>query len=287
MASIASFSGKPTLGNVNSSPPFSFKASSDVRGDYGSRPTVSALQNPTLHNSVPETMVNSTARAPLFVRPFTRGYEKQYSEGDILFVKRGDERAARQHFVVANLPVLNNILRTEKDGDDLKYRDTRTEGGSSGTEGGSSAIDKILEDWNYFGILNNDMDTGSKWQRLLNVNVRGRSRVARLWSPEKKNHLRKGDQVWISFVKRDPQDTIQSFLNPNGIREAHPAKTPFFEAVPTMDCCEDFKQASMSFPVGIVSQVTLKKPSSSSLTMARYVTETCKSLERIEVLMRI
>lgn len=278
MASIASFSGKPTLGNVNSSPPFSFKASSDVRGDYGSRPTVSALQNPTLHNSVPETMVNSTARAPLFVRPFTRGYEKQYSEGDILFVKRGDERAARQHFVVANLPVLNYILRTEKDvNGTLKYRDTR----------GSSAIDKILEDWNYFGILNNDMDTGSKWQRLLNVNVRGRSRVARLWSPEKKNHLRKGDQVWISLVKRRGSAAIQSFLNPNGIREAHPANTEFFEAVPTMDCCDDFKHASMSFPVGIVSQVTLKKPSSSSLDMAKYVTETCKSLERIEVLMRI
>ena len=84
MASIASLSGRPTLGNVNSSPPFSFKASSDVRGDYGSKPTVAALQNPTLHNKVPETMVNSTARAPLFVRPFTRGYEKQYSEGDIL-----------------------------------------------------------------------------------------------------------------------------------------------------------------------------------------------------------
>jgi len=278
MASIASFSGKPTLGNVNSSPPFSFKASSDVRGDYGSRPTVSALQNPTLHNSVPETMVNSTARAPLFVRPFTRGYEKQYSEGDILFVKRGDERAARQHFVVANLPVLNYILRTEKDvNGTLKYRDTR----------GSSAIDKILEDWNYFGILNNDMDTGSKWQRLLNVNVRGRSRVARLWSPEKKNHLRKGDQVWISLIKRGGSAAIQSFLNPNGIREAYPANTEFFEAVPTMDCCDDFKHASMSFPVGIVSQVTKKKPSSSSLDMAKYVTETCKSLERIEVLMRI
>ena len=281
MASIASFSGKPTLGNVNSSPPFSFKASSDVRGDYGSRPTVSALQNPTLHNSVPETMVNSTARAPLFVRPFTRGYEKQYSEGDILFVKRGDERAARQHFVVANLPVLNYMLRTEKDGDNLKYRDTRS------VRGGSSAIDKILEDWNYFGILNNDMDTGSKWQRLLNVNVRGRSRVARLWSPKKKNHLRKGDQVWISFVKRRGSAAVQNFLNPNGIREAHPKDTEFFEAVPTMDCCDDFKHASMSFPVGIVSQVTLKKPSSSSLKMAKYVTETCKSLERIEVLMRI
>lgn len=270
MASLASFSGKPTLGNVNSSPPFSFKASPGVRGDYGSRPTVAALQNPTLHNSVPETMVNSTARAPLFVRPFTRGYEKQYSEGDILFVKRGDERAHRQHFVVANLPVLNYILKTEKDGDTLKY----------------DSIEAIMEDWNYFGILNNDMDTGSKWQRLLNVNMRGRSRVARLWAP-KKGNLRKGDQVWISFVQRAGSEAIQTFQNPNGIRESLARRTSYIEVVPSMDCCDVFNEALMSIPVGIVSQVTLKKPITTSLTTARYVTETCKSLERIEVLMRI
>lgn len=270
MASIASLSGRPTLGNVNSSPPFSFKASSDVRGDYGSKPTVAALQNPTLHNKVPETMVNSTARAPLFVRPFTRGYEKQYSEGDILFVKRGDERASRQHFVVANLPVLNYILKTEKDGDRLKY----------------DSLGAILNDWNYLGILNNDMDTGSKWQRLLNINVRGRSRVARLWAPNK-GRLRKGDQVWISFVQRPGVDRIQTFQNPNGIRESMDRNTVYIEAVPTMDCCADFNGALASIPVGIVSQVTLRKPITTSLTTARYVTETCKSLERIEVLMRI
>ena len=142
MASIASMKGNPTLGNVNSSPSFSFKSSPAVRNDYGSKPGVSALMNPTLHNNVPESMVNSTARAPLFVRPFTRGFEKSYSEGDILFVKRGDERSApRQHHVVANLPVMNYILRSEKDTNGALVYDS---------------VDKILEDYNYFGILNNE-----------------------------------------------------------------------------------------------------------------------------------
>ena len=48
-----------------------------------------------------------------------------------------------------------------------------------------------------------------------------------------------------------------------------------------------FTDALMSIPIGIVSQVTLKKPITTSQQTARYVTETCKSLERIEVLMRI
>jgi len=196
MASIASFSGKPTLGSVNSAPPFSFKSSSAVGRDYGSKPSVSALMNPTLHNNVPEPMVNSTARVPIFARPFSRGFEKHYSEGDVLFVQRGDERASmtKHHGsqnVVANIPVLNYLLRTTKIGgtdeatkDKLKY----------------DTVDKVLSAFNYFGIMNNDMDTGSKWQRLLNVNVRGRSRVARMWKPME-GRLKRGDQLWLAFVE--------------------------------------------------------------------------------------
>ncbi len=273
MASIASLTGTPTLGNVNSQPSFSFKASPSVRGDYASRPSVSALQNPTLHNSVPEQMVNATARAPLFVRPFQQGFEKQYSEGDILWVQRNDARQSANMNIVANLPVLNHQLRSAQDQDgNLKY----------------NTIQKIENDWNYFGILNNDMDTGSKWQRLLNINVRGRARVARLWSPAR-GRLRKGDQVWISFMKRTSPDISsgKTYQNPNGINEPMLEGQTFFEAVPTMDCCDDFKNAVLSIPIGIVSQVTLKKPVTTSQTKARYVTEACKLLERIEVLMRI
>lgn len=281
MVSIASLSGTPGLGNVNSNPPFSFKSSSAVGSDYGSKPGVSALQNPTLHNNVPETMVNSTARAPIFVRPFTRGFEKHYSEGDILFVQRGDERAAQtmhhgSHNVVANIPVLNHILRTTlvggngSDAERLKY----------------DTVDKVLDNFNYFGIMNNDMDTGSKWQRLLNVNVRGRSRVARMWKPPE-GRLKRGDQLWLAFMVRPAQDKIQTFRGPNGVREAVPRNTQFVEVVPTLDCCSDFEEAEYLIPIGIVSQVTMKTPSRVQLNDARYVTEKCKLLERIEVLMRI
>jgi len=236
--------------------------------------------NPTLHNNVPEPMVNSTARVPLFARPFSRGFEKHYSEGDVLFVERNDERAAMtkhhgSHNVVANIPVLNYLLRTTKvggsgtDKDNLKY----------------DTIDKVLDSFNYFGILNNDMDTGSKWQRLLNVNVRGRSRVARMWKPPE-GRLRRGDCLWLAFVSKRTTK-IQTFEGPSGVREAFPVTPVYFEVVPTMDCCEDYKKASYLIPVGIVSQVTMKSPIRGVLKSACHVTEKCKLLERIEVLMRI
>ena len=78
---------------------------------------------------------------------FTLGYEKQYSEGDLLFVKRGEHSNMN---VVANLPVLNFLLRKTDENGNLEI----------------DSVEKLQKKWNYYGILNNDMDTGSKWQRL-------------------------------------------------------------------------------------------------------------------------
>jgi len=261
------------MGSVNSASPFSFGSSSAVGADYSGRPSVNALQNPTLHNSVPEVMVNSTARAPLFVRPFTRGFEKQYSEGDVLFVRRDDSRAASTHNVVANIPVLNHLLRTTKvdnKSDELKYK----------------TIDQVLLDWNYFGVLNNDMDTGSKWQRLLNVNVRGRTRIARLWQPDDNRRLTRGDMLWLGFLEKSVTKNT-AFFGPNGMREPMKRDTKYIQVRATMEGCDDFDEAGHLIPVGIVSQVTMKKPNQVVIEKAHSVTEICKGLERIEVLMRI
>ena len=273
MTSVSFMKGTPTMGSVNSAPPFSFGSSSAVGGDYNGRPSVNALQNPTLHNSVPEAMVNSTARAPLFVRPFTRGFEKQYSEGDVLFVRRDDSRASSTHNVVANIPVLNHLLRTTKvdeKSSKLKY----------------DTVEEVLKDWNYFGVLNNDMDTGSKWQRLLNVNVRGRTRIARLWQPDGNSRLTRGDVLWIGFVQKTVTKN-KVFFGPNGNREPMQKNTTYIEVRATMEGCKEFDESTHLIPIGVVSQVTMKKPNKVVIDNAHSVTEICKGLERIEVLMRI
>jgi hypothetical protein len=277
--------GMPTSGDVNSSAPFSFGASSAVGADYGSKPSVNALRNPTLHNSVPESMVNSTASVPLFVRPFVEGFEKGYSEGDILFVERNTKSRDCRHNTVANLPVINHLLRTSlrpsknNDGtDELKYQ----------------KLEEVLANFNYFGILNTDMDSGSKWQRLLNINVRGRSRVARLWKPEN-GYLTKGTVLYLGIYKVDPTGVSLTSMKPNGQRQIVTGTQHYFQVRATLECCREdkqnmgnvFRKAKHLIPIGIVSQVTLKRPNTQAILDGHVNTESCKSLERIEVLMRI
>lgn len=280
--------GNPTSGNVNSSAPFGFGASSDVKGDYGSKPNVNALLKPTLHNNVPESMVNSTASVPLFVRPFSSGFEKGYSEGDILFVERNEKSRDTIHNCVANLPVINYFLRTHivKKGDPEVVEGKKTAGDLK-----YKTVQDVLDNWNYFGILNTDMDSGSKWQRLLNINVRGRTRVARLWKPPQENgHLHKGTCVYLGLFEVKHDAAVRT-KDPNGNMEMTSGSYLQFKA--TLECCNNekmgnmFGQAKYLIPIGIVSQVTLKSPSDQAISNGHKVTEACKSLERIEILMRI
>jgi len=273
----------PGRGDVNSSPPFSFQSSIGIKRNYASLPSVAALQNPSLHNRVPEPSVNSTARAPIFARPFKREFEKRYAEGDLLFVQEDGRAANGNQNVVMNLPVLNYSLKTQtRAGGGLRYQ----------------SLDDIL--WgdqaiHYYGIMNNDMDTGSKWQRLLNVNVRGRSRVARLWQPDLgAGQLKRGQILYLGLFKRR-EETVQSksFEDPNGARYPLDGGLEYYEARAILECCDDardpnaFSKAEHVIPVGVVSQVSMRKPSKSSIDRAHQTSEACKTLERIEVLMRI
>lgn len=275
--------GMPTSGDVNSQQPFGFSSASAVGADYGGKPNVNTLMRPTLHNSVPESMVNSTASVPLFVRPFTRKWEKNYSEGDLLFVEKNMKHGLQQHHnCVANLAVLNHILEDTTVGENSRERKY-------------SSVDEVLKHWNYFGILNTDMDTGSKWQRLLNINVRGRSRVARLWKPPQKiGHLTKGECLFLGFFSEENPN--EKRLKPDGQKYTSNNTGPYIQVKACLSCTGDnaiyrmgnnIKDAQYVIPIGIVSQVTLKSPSDTTIQLGHQSTEASKSLERIEILMRI
>ncbi len=263
---------------------------SNVASRKRSLPTVASLQNPSIHNSVTELQTNSTAAAPLFCRPFQNGFEKEYDEGDILFVKKEDAKgASRNHLhVVANLPVLNYILRTS--------RETNSDG-SMGARTYQS-VDKIVENWNFFGVMLNDMQGGSRYQRLLNVTVRGRCRIGNLWSTDAfKNfgnkRIKKGQTLWLG-LKRKNHSSPETVLTPDGGRDLEQitdagveGREPYFEFVPVLEGESDFEDCLYSIPIAIVHHMPFKNTPRKRQQTARYVTEEGKLLERMEVFVRI
>ena len=148
-------------------------------------PTVANLSNPDLTSVTPGTQTNMAVNVPIMCRPWSRGFQNKYAEGDILFVHIGAEHSSSMKRV-ANLPVLNYCLTTvgKEEGKEEK--------------GGPAAKQKLsnLNNWRFFGVLTSIMDTGDQ-QRLFGVTVQGRASVKNYWANEKK--LSPMDKLYLGY----------------------------------------------------------------------------------------
>lgn len=252
-------------------------------------PTVQALQTPDLRTSTIELQVNSTAAAPIFCKPFLRQYEKQYGEGDLLFVKReGSTNHQKNLHLVANIAVLNYLLRTETAGGQGDSKVRRY-----------SSLKNVKKDWNWFGIMLNDMDTGSRFQRLLNVTVRGRCRLPNYFSTDGgkrfgENSVKKGEIVYIGFKKqthdeatlvRCPDGSYEMVQATDNAEGADNVNKPYYQAYPVLE--QDVGKFELCIPIGVVSQVPYRNVSIDRRLAARLVTSQNKLLDMMEVFIRV
>lgn len=292
-------------------------------------PSVQSLQNPSIRASVTDLQTNSTAAAPLFCKPFQKEWEKKYDEGDILFVKAEDVSVnSRNRFhTVANLPVLNQLLRTTRDIEPGGQRGKRT------YRADAEGFRNLMEHWHFFGVMLNDMDTSSQFQRLLNVTVRGRCRLPNYWSHDAgrafgphggNKELKKGQIVWIGFIRThvgdaptttgNPGDPILSKdvggyqmqaplqYEPDGAR-TYVQKTgttkgeeAYWQAIPVLERTDpqgkgsgnkDFDRCVHKIPIAVIHHLPFKNQPLKRQIKARQVTDAGKLLDRMEVFVRI
>tara|TARA_E500000331_G_scaffold234559_1_gene224742 strand:+ start:29947 stop:30900 length:954 start_codon:yes stop_codon:yes gene_type:complete len=281
-------------------------------------PSIQSLQNPSIRASVTDLQTNSTAAAPLFCRPFQKEWEKKYDEGDILFVKAEDVsvNSRNQFHVVANLPVLNQLLR--------ETRDVGVGGiqGKRRYRADAEGFNNFKKDWHFFGVMLNDMDTGSQFQRLLNVTVRGRCRLPNYWSNDAgaafgafggNRELKKGQVVWIGFIKHEIGAGGEVLFEPDGARklvnETNPGRIgnePYLQAIPVLEPDnwggpasgtyarrgqvggnKKFEECLHKIPIAVIHHLPFKNTPVKRQVKAQQVTDTGKLLDRMEVFVRI
>lgn len=64
-------------------------------------------------------------------------------------------------------------------------------------------IQDFMRKWRFMGIILTDMDLSSKYQKLFNLNVRGRSRVFNTWTTRLDSQFSKGGQARDKVLKND------------------------------------------------------------------------------------
>nr|WP_292968349.1 hypothetical protein [Allomuricauda sp.] len=211
--------------------------------------------NASHHTAVFHPAVNSTANYPMFCGAFSRNWQTGYTEGMPLFICRqhresNDKRGTLtgrhvSHNLLASIPVLNYYLtlgscdqafidnmvkKYNLNRALIPYPTVRTTEQKPGTERNytqseeyESFIDDFNKKWSFIGIIKNDMDLKSRYQKLFNITVRGRCRSFNLWTTrisskysrsEARDRVGKGDDLYLT-LKRVPIDN-DTFKLPDG-----------------------------------------------------------------------
>lgn len=213
---------------------------------------------PTVHNNVFHLAANPNATYPLFCGAFSTNWQTGYCEGMPLFINlqhspNKDPRTTltgrhQSHNILASIPVLNFYLTIGSSNNAFvqrfvkKYQinqalipsvDETSQEYRNRTVGMSDEDKKRIKDemfiedfvakWRFMGCILTDMDVSSRFQKLFNLNVRGRSRVFNLWTTringqyERKmarDRVQKGDTLYLSLKKVPVDDT--TYLQPDG-----------------------------------------------------------------------
>ena len=84
-------------------------------------------------------------------------------------------------------------------------------------------IENFAAKWRFMGVILSDMDVSSRFQKLFNLNIRGRSRVFNLWSTREngklerktaRDRVQKGDTLYLCLEKVPVDET--TYLQPDG-----------------------------------------------------------------------
>ena len=85
-------------------------------------------------------------------------------------------------------------------------------------------VEDFNKKWAFMGVILTDMDLNSRYQKLFNLNVRGRSRIFNVWNSKsaatnsmhgRRDNVQKGDELYFTLRKvvKDPSST---YLTPDG-----------------------------------------------------------------------
>lgn len=220
------------------------------------------LQAPSVRNTVFSPAANANATYPLFCGAYANEYQKGFAEGIPMFINMQQNKSFGErgtltgrhtsHNILASVPVLNFYLTMgscdeafvrqfvkkyslnealiphEPSDEEIQQMYGRKDGTALSSEEMEEARDlEFIKDfqrkWRFMGVILNDMDTASKYQKLFNLNVRGRSRVFNMWNTRMesrgsrtsaRDRVMKNDKLY--FVLRKVKIDELTYKQPDG-----------------------------------------------------------------------
>jgi hypothetical protein len=179
------------------SAPFQAKPGAGPSSGKGSgAPNFQEFLNPNLSNAARSGMGNGVVSYPFLTRPFRSGGGVP-AEGEPVFTIRQSAKKAGAGFLITALPL--TYLNTKL------YEAAATRSAAGGPLTGNNlatALDRINSaegdgTLSFLGVMRNEAIAPSRHQKLINVDIRGRSRIRNYWHRD----IRGGTKLYL-ILKR-------------------------------------------------------------------------------------
>jgi hypothetical protein len=197
------------------------------------------LAKPSVHNTVFHPAANSNATYPFFAGRYTNDWQKGFVEGMPMFVNMEHNRTFSDsrgtltgrhtsHNIMASIPVLNFYLTIASTEANFarkfiqKYslnealipivptdEEVKAKHGQNLNDDSikylkdEMFIQDFMAKWRFMGVILSDMDVQSNYQKLFNLNVRGRTRIFNLFTTRMDSHERNGSVMRHRVMKND------------------------------------------------------------------------------------
>ena len=173
-------------------------------------PNFQEFLNPNLHNAARSSMGNGVVSYPFLVRPFRSGAGVP-AEGEPVFTIRQSAKKAGAGFLITALP-LTYLNAKLYDAASQRSAEVSPPVGNSLV----TALDKINNadgegTLSFLGIMRNEAIAPSRHQKLINVDIRGRTRIRNYWD----NEIRSGTKLYL-IVRRTTGKAEYGTYKPKG-----------------------------------------------------------------------
>jgi hypothetical protein len=253
-----------------------------------------AIKAPSLHNRA-GILSNATITYPFLSRPWKQGEDKTLTEGALLFCYRDSQHSARNHgrqsygmVVIADLAMINRkfsaashkleeqaapvdrvkVAKRElykRTCDSSFYSVFEDDALDPSKDKGAISEGGFLTSWSFVGVLRNESNPRGKLQRMLNADVRGRSRVRNIWG-----QVKGGDRLYVQLV-RGKDRASDTPLVPE-ISEETKSKSWFL--MPVVNALLPSKQIEFRscclIPIGTVTSAVCRESSQGARRRALY-----------------
>ena len=183
---------QPNPGQIT---PFGPRPGKGPRRTGGSgAPSFQEFMNPNLHNTHGLTS-NPTVSYPFLTRPF-KSVSAHPLEGEMMFTVRQAASKAGSGFLITAMPLsyLNTKLY-ECAGNLAAEQLVSTNTLNSKLQKVNKGTATFYEHLNFLGVMRNEAISPSRHQKLINVDVRGRTRIRNVW----RGDIRTGEKLYLQL----------------------------------------------------------------------------------------